>query len=479
MVKKIRFSGLIKPYDNKLGVIANLLDILIISATLWLILGVYSIQWTNQHTLWLLSYALLFHFFSELNDLYKLNRGYKGSNEIQKICLSCFGVVSTISVISLVFPATFQLIFLIDPRENFRFWLWVFLVPVGLILCHLTLRIFILSLRKMGRNTRRVAVVGATYMGEDIKTTIIEDPSLGMIFKGYFDDRRELSNERLAIETNTLSGNIEDLICLAKDGKVDIVFITLPMQAEKRIKKVLEALSDTTASVYFVPDLLVFDLLRSQWSNFNGIPIVSIHDTPFYGVDGMVKRIFDIVMASMVLLVIAIPMIMVAICIKATSPGPVLFKQRRYGFKGEEIIVWKFRSMEVCEDGSNIAQATKNDPRLTPIGKFIRKTSIDELPQFLNVLQGRMSIVGPRPHAVAHNEQYRGQIKGYMLRHKVKPGITGLAQINGFRGETDTLEKMQGRIKYDLEYITQWSLWLDFKIFLLTFVKGFTGENAY
>jgi putative colanic acid biosynthesis UDP-glucose lipid carrier transferase len=157
----------------------------------------------------------------------------------------------------------------------------------------------------------------------------------------------------------------------------------------------------------------------------------------------------------------------------------VLFKQRRYGFKGEEIIVWKFRSMEVCEDGSNITQATKNDPRITPLGRFIRKTSIDELPQFFNVLQGRMSIVGPRPHAVAHNEQYRGQIKGYMLRHKVKPGITGWAQINGFRGETDTLEKMQGRIKYDLEYITQWSLLLDLKIFLLTIVKGFTGENAY
>ena len=478
MVNKIRFSGLIKPYDNKLGILANLLDILITSATLWLILCIYSIQWTNQHTLWLLGYALLFHFFAELNGLYKSNRG-ANANEIQKICLSCFGVVSVIGVISFIFPITLKFIFLIDPSEDLQFWLWMLLTPVGLILCHFTLRILIENLRKMGRNTRRVAVVGATNMGECIKVTILEDPSLGMVFKGYFDDRRVLSDERLAIETRTLSGNIKELIDLAKNGKIDIVFITLPMQAEKRIKKVLEALSDTTASVYFVPDLLVFDLLRSQWSNFNGIPVVSIHDTPFYGVDGIVKRIFDIVMASIVLLIIAIPMMIVAISIKLTSPGPVLFKQRRYGFKGEEIIVWKFRSMEVCEDGSNISQATKNDPRITPLGRFLRKTSIDELPQFLNVLQGRMSIVGPRPHAVAHNEQYRGQIKGYMLRHKVKPGITGWAQINGFRGETDTLEKMQGRIKYDLEYITQWSLLLDLKIFLLTIIKGFTGENAY
>lgn len=479
MGNKIRFSGFIKPYDNKLGVLANLLDTLIIFLTLWIILGVYSINWTNQNTLWLLSYAVLFHFFAELNDLYKSNRGYKGSNEIQKILLSCFGVISTVSAIALAFPVTLQFIFLVNANENFQFWLWMFFVPIGLIFCHLSLRILIQSLRKMGRNTRRVAVVGATNMGEDIKTTIIEDPSLGMIFKGYFDDRKGLTNERLAVETKILAGNTEELIHLAKNGQIDIVFITLPMQAEKRIKKVLEELSDTTASVYFVPDLLVFDLLRSQWSNFNGIPIISIHDTPFYGVDGLVKRIFDIVMSLLVLLVIAIPMIVIAICIKLTSPGPVLFKQRRYGFKGEEIIVWKFRSMEVCEDGSKIKQATRNDPRITPLGRFIRKTSMDELPQFFNVLQGCMSIVGPRPHAVAHNEQYRGQIKGYMLRHKVKPGITGLAQINGFRGETDTLEKMQGRIKYDLEYITQWSLLLDLKIFLLTIIKGFTGENAY
>lgn len=479
MVNKIRFSGFIKPYDNKLGALANLLDILIIFTTLWIILEIYAMPWTNRNTLWLLSYAVLFHFFAEMNDLYKSNRGYKGSNEIQKILLSCFGVVSTVSLISFAFPTTLQFIFLVNNKENPQFWLWMFFVPIGLIFCHFSLRVFIQILRKMGRNTRRVAVVGATNMGEDIKTTIVEDPSLGMIFKGYFDDRKGLTNERLAVETKILAGNTEELIQLAKNGQIDIVFITLPMQAEKRIKKVLEALSDTTASVYFVPDLLVFDLLRSQWSNFNGIPIISIHDTPFYGVDGLLKRIFDIVMSSLVLLVISIPMIIIAICIKLTSPGPILFKQRRYGFKGEEIIVWKFRSMEVCEDGAKVTQAIKNDPRITPLGKFIRKTSIDELPQFFNVLQGRMSIVGPRPHAVAHNEQYRGQIKGYMLRHKVKPGITGLAQINGFRGETDTLEKMQGRIKYDLEYITQWSLLLDLKIFLLTFIKGFTGENVY
>jgi putative colanic acid biosysnthesis UDP-glucose lipid carrier transferase len=223
----------------------------------------------------------------------------------------------------------------------------------------------------------------------------------------------------------------------------------------------------------------VFDMLSASVNNIKGIPIISIHDTPFYGVDGVMKRMFDIVFSIIILIVIAIPLLIIGLSVKLTSPGPVLFKQRRYGFRGEEIIVWKFRSMTVSEDAENVVQAKKNDPRVTKLGALLRRTSLDELPQFFNVLQGRMSVVGPRPHAVAHNEFYRGQVKGYMLRHKVKPGITGFAQINGYRGETDSLEKMEGRIRYDLNYIRNWSLWLDIKIVLLTIFKGFTGAKAY
>jgi putative colanic acid biosynthesis UDP-glucose lipid carrier transferase len=157
----------------------------------------------------------------------------------------------------------------------------------------------------------------------------------------------------------------------------------------------------------------------------------------------------------------------------------VLFKQRRYGLKGEVVHVWKFRSMAVCEDGANIQQAKPDDARVTPLGAFLRRTSLDELPQFFNVLQGTMSVVGPRPHAVAHNEEYRRLIQGYMLRHKVKPGVTGWAQVNGWRGETDTLEKMQKRVECDLQYIQSWSLWLDLKIVWLTIWRGFGGHNAY
>jgi putative colanic acid biosynthesis UDP-glucose lipid carrier transferase len=207
--------------------------------------------------------------------------------------------------------------------------------------------------------------------------------------------------------------------------------------------------------------------------------VVSVFDTPFSSLDGATKRIEDLLLCAIILPLITFPMLIIAIAIKLTSPGPVIFKQKRYGIKGEQIEVWKFRSMSVCENGDNIKQATANDSRVTPLGAFLRRTSLDELPQFINVLQGSMSVVGPRPHAVAHNEYYRKQIQGYMLRHKVKPGITGQAQINGCRGETDTIEKMEARVHHDLEYLRHWSLWLDIKIVFLTMLKGFVSHQAY
>lgn len=223
----------------------------------------------------------------------------------------------------------------------------------------------------------------------------------------------------------------------------------------------------------------MFDLLRSRWRIIDGIPAVSIYETPFKSVEGLVKRAADIVFSCLAIAIMALPMVIIAIGIRFSSPGPVIFKQRRYGVHGEQIEVWKFRTMTVCEDGSDVPQARRNDPRITRFGVFLRKTSLDELPQFFNVLQGTMSVVGPRPHAVVHNEYYRSRIQGYMLRHKVKPGITGLAQVSGFRGETDTLDKMEGRIRLDLEYIGNWSPLLDLKIVLLTIIKGFVGKRAY
>jgi putative colanic acid biosynthesis UDP-glucose lipid carrier transferase len=251
------------------------------------------------------------------------------------------------------------------------------------------------------------------------------------------------------------------------------------MRAEKRIRHLLQQLADTTASVYLVPDFFVFELLHARWTDINGLPVVSVFENPFYGVDGMLKRGCDVALASVCLAIAALPMLVIAALVKMTSPGPVFFRQRRYGLDGREILVWKFRSMRVCENGPQVHQAKKQDPRVTPVGAFLRRTSLDELPQLFNVLEGSMSLVGPRPHASAHNEHYRRLIPGYMLRHKVKPGITGLAQVRGFRGETDSLDKMASRIQCDLQYIREWTLWLDVRILLETVRVVVSRENAY
>jgi putative colanic acid biosynthesis UDP-glucose lipid carrier transferase len=246
------------------------------------------------------------------------------------------------------------------------------------------------------------------------------------------------------------------------------IYITLPLGSQPRIVELLEQIQGTTASLYFVPDVFGISIIQGRLQDINGVPVVGICETPFTGTNGLAKRVSDIVLSSVILLLIAPVMLAVAIGVKISSPGAIIFRQRRNGLDGEEIIVYKFRSMRAEEDGKDIKQATKQDPRVTRFGAFIRRSSLDELPQFINVLQGRMSIVGPRPHAVAHNEEYRQLIKAYMVRHKVKPGITGWAQVNGMRGETDTIEKMKARVEYDLEYLRNWSLALDLQIIVRT-----------
>jgi putative colanic acid biosynthesis UDP-glucose lipid carrier transferase len=228
-----------------------------------------------------------------------------------------------------------------------------------------------------------------------------------------------------------------------------------------------------------VPDFHAYDLLHAQWGNLGEIPVVSIFDTPLNGLGGWAKRLEDIVLASLILVLVSAPMLVIALLIKLDSKGPVLFCQPRYGLNGKPISVWKFRSMRVMQTGSDVPQAKANDPRVTRLGAILRRTSLDELPQFFNVLMGDMSVVGPRPHAVVHNELYRAKIHGYMLRHKVKPGITGWAQVNGWRGETDSDEKMERRIEHDLEYINNWGLLWDLKIVWLTVFKRSAHQNAY
>lgn len=354
---------------------------------------------------------------------------------------------------------------------------WACATPAALLLTHRVAPSVLPRLLAAEGTERMAVIVGANEMGTRLAEGIRGTPDLGIRFAGFFDDR---GPGRSGDEPGEVLGTIGHLADYAKTHRVDMIYIALPMASQPRIIKLLDELRDTTASIYFAPDIFLSDLIQARMDTVAGLPVLAVCETPFYGINGVIKRASDLVLATLILLLVSPLMIAIAIAVKRSSPGPVLFRQRRYGLDGKEIIVYKFRTMTVAEDGEVIRQATRDDSRVTPLGAFLRRHSLDELPQFVNVLQGRMSVVGPRPHAVAHNEIYRKQIKGYMVRHKVKPGITGWAQVNGLRGETDTLEKMSARIAYDLAYLRNWSLRLDLQIvFKTVFVVLKAGKNAY
>jgi len=313
---------------------------------------------------------------------------------------------------------------------------------------------------------RTAVIVGAGILGAKVERALHEGNAKGIDFLGFFDDRIDDRQDPAA--NRKLLGDLTCLSDFVRAHTVQEIYITLPLGSQPRIVELLEQIQGTTASLYFVPDVFGISIIQGRLQDINGVPVVGICETPFTGTNGLAKRVSDVVLSSLILLLISPVMLAVAIGVKVSSPGAIIFRQRRNGLDGEEIIVYKFRSMRAEEDGKDIKQATKQDPRVTRFGAFIRRSSLDELPQFINVLQGRMSIVGPRPHAVAHNEEYRQLIKAYMVRHKVKPGITGWAQVNGMRGETDTIEKMKARVEYDLEYLRNWSLALDLQIIVRT-----------
>ncbi|MEZ9109835.1 undecaprenyl-phosphate glucose phosphotransferase [Vibrio cyclitrophicus] len=347
-----------------------------------------------------------------------------------------------------------------------------------LLLYRSALKLILRAIREHGYNTRQVAIVGAGRLGKELAERIHHSPWMGFNVIGHYDIQDYIGTAH-AEPIAAVIGDLDKLVLDAKNGVVDRVYIALPISKQSHIVRLVNELADTTCSVMYLPDVFTFELLHSRSDNLGGLPVISIYSSPMDGANRILKRFFDLVIGSLILALISIPMLAIAIAVKLTSKGSVLFKQNRYGIDGRAIKVWKFRSMTVMEDGDVVTQAKKGDNRLTPIGGFLRRTSLDELPQFINVIQGSMSIVGPRPHAVAHNEEYRKLINGYMLRHLVKPGITGWAQINGWRGETDTLYKMEMRIKYDLEYIQNWSVVFDTKILFLTVFKGFIDKNAY
>ena len=343
---------------------------------------------------------------------------------------------------------------------------WFIVNPFMILLAQWVLQEIMVRVLDITHRRRKVVIAGVTGVSNKLAESIATDKYLGMKFDGFFEDR---SPDRFGeLKHGKLLGGLKDLGQYVRSHGIDVIYIALPIRHMTRTQVLMDDLQDTTASVYFVPDIFVFDLIQSRVDDIHGIPVLALLETPFYGYNGAMKQVFDLFAASMILLLISPLMLVIAAAVKLTSPGPVIFKQRRYGLAGEEIVVYKFRTMTVEEDGDHIRQAKKDDERFTRIGAWLRKHSLDELPQFINVMQGRMSVVGPRPHAVAHNEMYRKLIKGYMIRHKVMPGITGWAQVNGCRGETREVSEMQDRIELDLEYLRTWSIALDIKIIFRT-----------
>ncbi len=381
---------------------------------------------------------------------------------------------ATLSALLFLFGYASRYLWEFDPHILLTWW-WVALV--SLLGAHFLLKAAAPTIRELQGPPRCVVLAGVNEQGIELARRLMRDTYANVRILGFFDDR---SRDRLKnYDENPLLGSITDLPNYVKSHRVDTIYLSLPMASQKRILALLDGLRDTTSSIYFAPDTFVTDLIQGRVDSVGGMPVVAVCETPFTGFNWVIKRGSDIVLSALILLLISPILLLIALCVKLTSRGPVIFRQRRYGLDGSEIIVYKFRTMTVMDDGDEIRQAQKHDPRITPIGAILRRTSLDELPQFFNVLQGRMSIVGPRPHAVAHNEMYRKLIKGYMLRHKVAPGITGWAQVNGYRGETERLEKMKGRIDHDLEYLRNWSLRLDLYIIAKTVGVLFGAQNAH
>ncbi len=358
------------------------------------------------------------------------------------------------------------------------FFLFFFLNLFLLVISRVIFRHMLRYLRRKGYNLKHVLIVGAGNMGKQVSHKVASNPWTGFNLVGWIDDYKEVGEE---IEGKKVLGKCTDIRKCIAEKDVDQVFIALPARAYKRLFYLIKKLEAETVDVRIVPNIYHRVVtLNASIESFDGLPTINLVGSPIYGWNRAIKRLFDIAVALMALVISAPIMIVAAILIKLTSPGPVLFQQTRYGLGGKTINIYKLRSMYVHDRKvADTTQASRNDSRITPIGKFMRHTSIDELPQLFNVLSGEMSIVGPRPHPRSLDNKNKRLLETYMWRYKVKPGMTGWAQVNGWRGRTDTLEKMKRRVEHDIYYIKHWSPWFDIRIMWLTIWKGMINKNAY
>jgi putative colanic acid biosynthesis UDP-glucose lipid carrier transferase len=465
-------GGFIRPYQRQLGVLGRAVDLFWVIASLRVSLAVSGWDWDIRYTLLGAFSAIIFYLSAEALHLYDDRRSHALRFDLRNLVATWTATAVIVLFLGYLFKVS-------EMYSRAAVTMWFLITPAVLGTWQAIVRTGLTKARTLGYNMRRVAIIGTGPQGLQVARSVTSAPWMGLKLIGIFDDREPLPGRVPVDLPSPLLGKTSDLLEEAKEGRVDMIYVTLPINNTERIGKLLDAFSDTTTSVYFVPDMFLFSMFNGRWVRIGELPAVSVFETPFYGVGGWIKRMEDLIVASMVLLVMAVPMLIIAAVLRLTSPGPVFFRQRRYGLDGREFRMWKFRTMTESQDGHEIPQATRNDSRVTRVGAFLRRTSLDELPQFFNVLSGTMSVIGPRPHASAHNEYYRRSVRHYMVRHKVRPGISGWAQASGWRGETETIEKMEMRVEHDLWYIRNWSVLLDLKIILMTLRHLWRDSNAY
>ncbi len=412
--------------------------------------------------------ALAFLLFPQL-DLYGSWRGRSLSDMFLRIAASW----ALVLLVGVFFS------FMIHHVGNVsRLWMfyWYALGVTLLMVYRIGVYVGLRYLRAKGLNNKRVLIVGYGDTGREIHRRALQQDWAGYDVKAVYADEEDAKLVDPSIPRINSLQEIHDYVTKLH---IHEIWITLPLMASPKLQELRYLLRNTFVDLRWVPDILGLQMLSNRAGNFLGLPVVDLNQPISSGLNGIIKDIFDKAFSIVALILLAPLFLVIAILIKRTSPGPVFFKQPRLGLNGCTFNVYKFRTMHVHQEQDTVTQATKNDPRITPIGSFLRRTSLDELPQFINVLLGDMSVVGPRPHALQHNEMYKDLLEMYMLRHRVKPGITGWAQIHGHRGETDTVDKMAKRVQFDLDYIQNWSLWMDMRIIIWTAFKGWTGKNAY
>lgn len=466
-------KGLLKEYSKAIAMLTRLMDMvmLFIAALFVYALKFDQLSLSRPYALAIIIGVvftpLVFSFFK----IYHSQRG-------QSFLSHSIRLAQSICALALLLAG---LAFLTKSGDAFsRTWFlsWMSVALVLLLLYRLSILLFLRFMRAQGLNERRVVILGAGKLGVKFAANVQQAMWTGFRILTFIDD--EAAQKPTSIQGIPVLQTPENLGQYLVEQNVDEIWLALPLRAEARVKEILHELRHQMITTRFVLDIFSLDLMNHSITDIAGFPVLNIRSTPMMGVNRLIKAIEDRILAAIILILISPLCLLIALTIKLLYRGPVFFKQERLGWDGRIIKVYKFRTMlEHTETTDFIKQATAQDPRITPFGRLLRSTSLDELPQFFNVLQGRMSIVGPRPHALSHNEYYKDTIHTYMQRHRVKPGITGWAQVNGWRGETDTLDKMEKRVEYDLYYINNWSLWFDLKIIFLTFFRGFIGRNAY